>query len=380
LDAYYSRPDPSLVFETASSGVHYFGRIRMRRALIALVAVLSLSLGAAVAQAQQTRTAWGEGGMQPSATPTVAVAGTVVSVNASANSFVANAALVSEGCSGDDQGGGDDQGSGGDQGGGFGGDDCMGGFESDWGGGFGGGEGAALTQVTIMTNSSTTITVNGQTATLASLAAGDRFVATFPVPASTMQTPAPTSTSGGMGNDWDSGGMSSGLTIQQVVMSPALSVSAEAGPQLYAFVGTVAAVDTTAGTVTVNVTSSIPTGLITSPATFTVSADTLILGGNATGGLFGGTLSGVTVGDVVAGGLIGTTGETLTQIEATPLRVLVDFPVVSTATTATMATTKARALSKALALLGPKSHSRRARAHHRRHAHRTHARKHARRA
>lgn len=327
----------------------------MRRALIALLAVLSLSLGAAVAQAHQSGGAWGPGGSGPAFTPTVAVAGTIVSVDTSSNSFVANAVLIrGEGCGA--QGGGNQGGWGGW--GGWRSDHCGGAFHSDWGIGLGG-TGSAPQQVTITTNTSTKFRVNGQMPTIDALAAGDKFVALFPAPMSTM---------------WGQGA-TSGVTLQQVVSSPALAVFAKAPPathQLYAFVGTVSAVDTTAGTVTVTVTNSIPTGLITGSATFTVSADTLVLGGNATNGLFGGSLMGVSVGDVVAGGLIGTAGETVAQVEAMPLQVLIDFPVSSTTTSTAKA--KQRALNKALKLLGVKRHSSRARRHHGRHARHTHAR------
>lgn len=343
----------------------------MRRILIALAAVLSLSVGTAVAQAHQTKRGWDHGG-PPAFTPAVAVKGTVVSVDPSANSFVADAVLLPGHHKGE-----------------FGRRD----FGRDWGGGFGGGQ-PTPQQVTITTNSSTMIEVNGQKATISSLAAGDQFIATFPVPSSSTAptSTAPTSTStGGVRRDWGHGGGIAPLTLQEVVANPALAVFARTPPppppkhQLYAFVGTVSAVDTTADTVTVSVSASIPSGFFTSPATFTVSPDTLILGGNATGGLFGGTLSGVTVGDVVAGGEIGISGETAAQVEASPLRVLIDFPVSSTSTATTTATTKARALKKAEALLGVKSHKKthkkathkKARRHHSR---RTHARKHAKRA
>jgi hypothetical protein len=322
----------------------------MRRALIALVVGLSLSLGAAVAQGHQFRGAWGPGDSGSGFTPKVAVAGTIVSVDPSSNSFVANAVLIrGEGCGFGHFRGHDPGGWGGW--GGFGRDDCQFGLHRDWGHSVGSAGGSAPQQVTITTDGSTMFRVNGQTATISDLAPGDRFVALFPMPTDTM---------------WD-GGQTSGVTLQQVVASPALAVFATAPPaqrQLYAFVGTVSAVDTTADTLTVNVTNSIPAGFVTSPATFTVSPDTLILGGNATGGLFGGSLTGVSAGDVVAGGLIGTAGETLAQVEATPLQALIDFPMASSGTT-TSSTAKARrrTLNQALKLLGVKTHSKHARHH-----------------
>lgn len=252
-----------------------------------------------------------------------------MSVDPSSGTFVANAFVVMRqepGCGADFQN--DWSGPRGD------GERCNGRFHDDWASGQ---AMATPRQVTITTNASTTFRVNGQQGTISGLAAGDRFVAVF------------------NGSPSDS--------LQTIVSSPAVAVYAHtpaAQHQLYAFVGTVTAVSTTADTVSVNVTGSIPSGLIPSssnPATFTISPDTLILGANATNGLFGGTLSGVSVGDVVAGGPVGTAGETLAQVESSPLQVLVAFPVASSSTTTTASTRRATqtALGRALALLGFKA-------------------------
>jgi len=298
----------------------------MRRSLVALIAALPLALGAGVAQAHGPGH-WGHEGTGPSAQPVVAVAGTVVSVDPSASSFVASAFVPS----GDGPGWGhhDGPGDGGPQGGpGRFGDD----FAQPWG------TAPTSQQVTITTNGATTFRVNGQTGTISVLAAGDRFVSLF--------------------------SSSPGASLQTLVASPALSVFAHTPPaqrQLYAFVGTVSAVNASADTVSVQVTNSVPAGLVGSadnPATFTLSPQTLVLGGATTNGLFGGSVSDLAVGDVVAGGLAGTTGETLTQVESSPLQVLIDFPAASGSTpTATVAKqAKAKALSETLALFGYKTH------------------------
>jgi hypothetical protein len=127
-------------------------------------------------------------------------------------------------------------------------------------------------------------------------------------------------------------------------------------PQFYAFVGTVTGTDTTAGTMTVSVTRSLPSSLIAggSSATFTVGSHTIVIGGSSLtgggsgaglfGGLFGGSLAGVSQGDLVAGGLIGTAGMTAAQVQAAPLMFLLDLP----APTATTGTTTTAAATKAL--------------------------------
>jgi hypothetical protein len=336
----------------------------MRRTFIAMLAAVPLAAAPAVAQADGWPGFGGPWSGGPTSTAPapqqqdVAVFGTVVSVNASAGTFVANAMLApmrDDNGDGDDQG--EDQQGGGDGGHGF-------------GGGFGGGDFAdttttgttttptapTFTQVTVYTNSSTKFHIGGMdNATIGNLVAGARFFALFAVPASTGTTPtAP--------------------TIQTVVTStnPAIAVGANVPKQLYGAVGTVTAVSTTNNTVTINVIGSLPSGFATGSQTFTVGNDTMIIGGtpstsstpamggNPFGDMFGGSLSNVSVGDVVAVAERGTAGETLAQVEAAPLSFMVDFPVGTTkgtttgTTTGTTPATTAAAESRAMAFLGLK--------------------------
>jgi hypothetical protein len=308
----------------------------------------------------------------------VAVGGTVVSVNPMAGTFVANAFVISRssedqdgdeqgdlddhgGC---DQGGSDEQGSSGEQdgsgehgsgGGGPGFGDGGGQFHGDWSHDAITGTPPATTQVTITTNSSTVFHIEDkENATISDLAAGDKFEALF------------------NGSPTD--------PITTITSTPALAVFAEAPPkphQLYAFVGTVTGTDTTKGTLTVTITRTLPSALAPagSSATFTVSADTLVLGGSNAGGLVGGSLANVSMGDIVAGGLIGDPGETLAQVEMTPLRVLLDLPASSVGVTTT-GMAKDNALKEALALLGDKSASSGKRSSHQKHGHKHHGSKH----
>lgn len=307
----------------------------MRRAVVGLVTAVALMVGAGVAQAHGGHWGWGPGrGPGQPAAPVVAVAGTITAVNSTAGSFTANAFIPAGEGFGHHRsaGGGFSQGGSGD-------------FHRDFAGP-GTTSTPTTTPVTITTNGSTRFRVNGRTATAADLAAGQRFVALLP------GTP--------------------GESLQTLTASPALSVFAHTPPtprQLYAFVGTVTAVNAAAGTVTVNVTNSVPSGLVpagSGPATFTVSASTLVLGGPNAGGLFGGSLSNVAVGDVVAGGEVGTAGETLSQVEASPLQVLVDFPASSapSTTAATRRATRQDALNRAMSLFGTRTHAAKKSKHH----------------
>jgi hypothetical protein len=299
----------------------------MRRAVIALVAALPLTLGTAAASAHNGgHWGWGRG---PSG-QRAAVAGTVVSVNAAAGTFVADAYVLTPptftGHFGPSGGG---RGYGHGQRGGWGRSARL---APRWSGSpTTSPPTPATTQVTISAGPNTRIALNGKPSTVGALAAGDKFVSLF------------------------SG--SSSDTIQTLTANPALVVFAHTPPtpkQLYAFVGTVTGVSgsSTPGTVTVTVSNSYPSGFFSSPATFTVGPNTAILGGNSStgNGLFGGSLNNVSVGDTVAGALVAPAGDTATQVEALPLAALLDFPVSSSATPAA----KQSALDSTLALFGVK--------------------------
>jgi hypothetical protein len=322
----------------------------MRRAIGGLIAALPLALGVAVAHADGG--SWGDGGQGQNGVPVI---GTVVQTDPAAGTFTANAFVPTESSepgddnSGSGSGSGDDSGSGsGDDSGSGSGDGSGSGSGSGSGGNFGGdlahdqfggsSTTPATTPVTITTDANTNITVNDSTGTVGDMKPGDHFVAFF------------------NGSPTD--------PIGTLVANPALAVFDHTPPpqkQVYAFVGTVTGTDTTNGTVTL-----------------TVSADTLILGGTSSSG-FGNTLANVSNGDIVAGGLIGPQGDTLTQVEALPLQVLLDLPVPSGSNVTASAKTKAKqnALKQALKLLGVKSASHHRKAHHKRHASHHHSRKHA---
>lgn len=360
----------------------------MRRALIGVLAALPFALGAGIAQADGSGD-WGGAGNGTSSGQVVAVAGTVVSVNPSAGSFVANAFVPTgegngfgdaagsgsadtggsdsnDGDANDENsnGNGNSDGNGNSNGNGNG--SGNGNFSGDWTSPSSGAATTpgttttpAMTQVTIPTNSATTFRIDGQDAAISDLAPGDRFVALF--------NGAP------------------GDSLQTLVSSPALEVFAHSAPairQLFAFVGTVSAVNTAANTVAVQVANTIPSGLVpagSNPATFTVSADTMFLGGSAATGLVGGSLTDVKAGDVVAGALIGSAGDTLTTVESSPLQVLVDFPATSTstATSSIRKQVRARALTQALALFGYKSSANKSHTkHHRGRSGKSHTKKH----
>ena len=245
----------------------------MKWGLISLVPTLGPMFGDACAQGNGD----GDGAE-------LTIAGTIVSVNAGANSFVADAFAL----------GGDREPESGDV-------DVEGHLATA-------NSSPTPVRITVTTSSDTEFWVNGATGTISCLAAGDRFRALF-----------------------DRTGGSDITTL--VANNPALTVTADAAPRMYAFVGTVTALATpssgSGGTVSVDVTNAIPPELASSawnPVTFTVGADTLILGGSGSGGLSVASLSGISVGDVVAGGLIVAPGDSLSRVEGAPLRLLLDFP------------------------------------------------------
>jgi hypothetical protein len=332
---------------------------RMKRVVVALIAVLPLAFGVAEANAE-----FPFGGGSPTlpvSLPVAAVGGTVVSTDPAAGTFVANAFVLAPPSEPSELGGlasglaqllggfggfGTTGGTGGSSGGLSG---LLSGFLGNLGSGglgFGldGDSAPATTQVTISADSNTKLIVNGKLGTVADMTAGDHFFALF------------------SGSPTDS--------IQTLTASPALLVfdrTPRKPRQLYAFVGTVTGVDTTAGTVTVDVAHSRPGSLVpagSAPVPFMVGPDTLVLGGSSGDGLSGG-LSSVSVGDIVAGGLVASAGDTLAQIEALPLRVLLDIPVPTGSTTTSA--DKRRAFKDVLRLLEGRRvnhHSHHRRSHH----------------
>jgi hypothetical protein len=168
----------------------------------------------------------------------------------------------------------------------------------------------------VAADANTKITLNGQSASISNLTVGDMFVAIY------NGTPSE--------------------ALSAITATPATSVrawTAPTGDSLYAFVGSVAS--TGSGTVSVNVTSSFPTGMFSGADTFTVGSQTKVLGN-----------TNLTPGDIVAGGLIAPSGESATTVGSTPLQVLVDFapPTASPSTAVTAEMTK-RAEHRALEML-----------------------------
>jgi hypothetical protein len=189
------------------------------------------------------------------------------------------------------------------------------------------GDGTPDTQIT--TGGATQIRIDGQQSSVSNLAVGDYFTAVYD------GTPDE--------------------SLSTITSTPSLSVSAWApsdGNLLYAFVGTVSSTDTTAGTITVNVTGSTPNGLFSGTDTFDVGSQTIVLGNS--GSTPFGSLGSFSTGDVVAGGLIAPSGGPAGTVESTPLQVLVDFPQSSSSSTSSANAQKAsirRAERRALNLL-----------------------------
>lgn len=302
----------------------------MKRVLIALIMTLPLAVGATAAQASMGP--WpGSIGGTATGTPQAMVAGTVVAVTGTdsftANAFVLTPPSLGMGIGGTSSGTGSSI------------------FSFSFGGlpffstrhtsstGM-----PTPTEVTITTDSSTTIHVGGVTgtATVGDLAPGAQFFALFP------------------GSSSDS--------IDTLVGSAPTALFAQLPMQFYTFVGMVTATPGT-DSLSVDVTRSLPSSLITAgtTTTFTTSAHTLVIGGSSLtssssssglgglfGGLFGGSLDSVSAGDIVAGGLIGPAGLTAAQVEASPLMFLLDLPApASTTSSSTTTSAEKQALKEA---------------------------------
>jgi hypothetical protein len=270
-----------------------------KRTLTAVVSVLALSLSLSATAAQAGAHGFGRNRHHGIFGQNAIVSGVITAISGGGDQFTATASVAPPGFGGSAW-----------RGGRFGGSPWRGGHHTrshcDRGATTG------TPDTTITTNDATTFDVNGTSGlTIASLAVGDTFTATF------AGTP--------------------GESLADIVANPALSVTAQTPNTLYAFVGTVTATDTTSSpeTVSVSITGSTPTGLFTGTDTFDVGPGTFVLGG--AGGSLLGSLSNVAVGDVVAGGLVATGGQTAAAIEADPLRVLVDFPAGSSSSAGTAA-------------------------------------------
>jgi hypothetical protein len=140
------------------------------------------------------------------------------------------------------------------------------------------------TTVTITTNSSTKLDVNGDhSAPLSAIAPGDRFTAKF----------------AGSSSD----------TLDTLTASPALAVVDRTPKEFYGFLGTVTAIDSssTPATVTVDVTRSAPKGFFTGTDTFEVKS-----------------LKKIVVGDVVSGGIVTAPGTSAATIESEPIPVFIN--------------------------------------------------------
>jgi hypothetical protein len=293
----------------------------MKRILILMIAALPLAIGPAVASAHGDRAK--NGGLP---TPIASIAGTVVSANAADGTFVADASVRIPGFST----GRGDHGSGArssrlHRDSNFSRRSDHGSMRTP----------TATTEVTITTDAQTELKINHQDGTVGDLVAGDRFEATF------------------SGSPADS--------IQTLVSNPAARVSARTpreAHRFYAFAGMVTAVDTTAGTVTVDVSRSRPDDLVPSgsaPVSFTVGPDTLIMAGTGPSGPAGASLADVSVGDTVAGGVIGDGRLTLSQVESTPLKVLFDRHMAAATANPQAGHDETRAMQHALSLLGDRS-------------------------
>lgn len=314
----------------------------MKKAITALLAALPLIIAPASAAAHKHGSAVSPG--------VVGVVGKITAVDTAHGDFTADVSIVSAPGAGRGSGEGDGDGQGGGEGyvdplnpgwpgSGQGYEDPLGPGHPYGGPGdrHGPASDSSTTPVTITPGSGTKIVLGGRFATLANLAAGDSFSATF------------------RGSPSDS--------LSAITSNPPLLIVAKAAPKrtLYAFVGTVTSTDTNAGTVTVDVVRTLPSSLAPagSSASFTVDSSTLILGAGSGSSLLGDWLSDVQRGDIVAGGVEAAKGLSLGQLSALPLRLMLDLPVgtlgsshrSSSAMAKAKVKARAGALKRALSLL-----------------------------
>lgn len=182
------------------------------------------------------------------------------------------------------------------------------------------------TGVVITVDDNTKFDVDGnRSATASDLADGQKFVAVFDGSPSTASLSS---------------------------LPPAVAVYARTVKVPYGFVGTVASTDTTdtPNTITVDVTKSWPSGLFSGDDVFTIGTDTRVMT------MSGKALTDVNVGDTVAGGVFAPAGQTAAQIEADPLKFLVDFPgTSSSSSSSSIHKAEAKLTTRAKKLLGIKS-------------------------
>jgi hypothetical protein len=271
---------------------------------LVLLALLPLGIGVASAQAfgggfggEDGQGSWGGWGGGSGGAPAL-IRGTVVSVDSAANTITANVDM--HGQEGEDGPWMDDMGEmmggPGALGAAFGPTNPFFGAPSD--------RDVSTTTtppapVTIKVGPTTMLALDGASATLSQFAQGDEFLALLDT--------------------------SNATSVTDALNNPALAVVGRTRPKFFGFVGSVQSVDTTANTVTVTINGSSSSVLAPgSTETFAVGDHTMIL--SSSPGRGPSALTGVSKGDMVAGGLWAPGNSTAAQLSTIPLMVLIDVP------------------------------------------------------